>query len=253
MTRPYGHGPAWRAGPHRVYRRFAAAALDALTVPLAGLATVDAGCGTGAVAEELVARGATVVCVDRSPGMVREAPAPRVVADIAALPLRDRCVDLAAAGFVLSHVDDPAAVLGELARVTRPGGLVVATGFPAGDTHPVKEAADAVLADAGYRPPEWYLRVKHTGEARAGDLPALARGAGLAVRLLTVDAPLSDLSVEAVSAWRLGMAHIAPFVAASPRRDELAARVEAAVRTAGLAQPVRVVVLVAAIPPRAKP
>ena len=107
MTALYGDGRAWRVGPHRVYRRFAAAALDALAQPLAGLVAVDAGAGTGAMAEELTGRGARVVCADRSREMLREAPPPRLRCDITALALRDACMDLATAGFVLSHVELP--------------------------------------------------------------------------------------------------------------------------------------------------
>jgi SAM-dependent methyltransferase len=246
----YGDGQAWRRGPHRVYRRLAAVALDALEGPVAGLTTVDAGAGTGAMGEELAARGARVVFTDREFAMVREAPAPRLVCDITALGLRGRSVDLTAAGFVLSHVDDPVTALAELARVTRPGGRVVATGFPAGHHHPVKAAVDLVLAAFGYEPPPWYLRLKQTGEARVGDPTALlASGerAGLAtVRVVDLAASLAGLDLDTIVAWRLGMAQVAPFCAQLPavRRKALAARARAAVERAGLTQPVRLLALV---------
>ena len=245
----YGDGPAWRRGPHPVYRRFAAAALDTLALPLAGLSAVDAGAGTGSLAEELATRGARVVCADRSLTMVRQAPAPRVVCDVTALPLRDGCMDLATAGFVLSHVESPGAALRVLAGVTRPGGLVVATGFRAGGAHPVKAAVDEVLTRAGYRPPEWYVRLKHTGEARVGDpaaLATLAAEAGLAdVRVLECAPSLTGLDADTVAAWRLGMAHVAPFVASLPpaARDRLTARVTGAISAVALAEPVQVLVL----------
>lgn len=244
----YGDGRAWRAGPHRVYRCFAAAAVEALS-PVTGLTTLDAGAGTGAVGEELAARGARVVYADRELGMVREAPNPRLVGDVRALPLPDRRMDLAAAGFVLSHVDDPLVALAELARVTRRGGRVMVTAFTAGDRHPVKEAVNEVLAEFGYQPPAWYQQIKQTGEARVGDPVALAelgRAAGLqTVRLDQRDVSLAGIEVELVVAWRLGMAQVAPFLARLPAttRDRLVERAQAVVTPEGLAVPVRMLVL----------
>lgn len=45
-------------------------------------------------------------------------------ADLSALPLADDAVDAAVANMVVHHAEDPAAMLGEMARVTRPGGWV---------------------------------------------------------------------------------------------------------------------------------
>ena len=75
----YEDGAAWRRGPHVVYRRLAAAAVGVLERPVAGVASVDVGAGTGAMGEELAARGASVLYTDRALAMVREAPAPRTV------------------------------------------------------------------------------------------------------------------------------------------------------------------------------
>jgi len=245
----YRDGAAWRRGPHLVYRRLAAVAAEALDRPLAGLTTVDAGAGTGAMGEELAARGARVVYTDRSYGMVREAPAPRIVCDVRALAIRGASFDLTTASFVLSHVDDPRSALAELARVTRPGGMVVATAFPAGEPHPVKEAVNAVLEGFGYEPPAWYEHLKRTGESRVGSaeaLTALGGEAGLqAVRLRELAAPLAGLDPRAVVAWRLGMAQVAPFRARLRPRQlaQLDAEALAAVKGAGLSTPVRMLLL----------
>jgi ArsR family transcriptional regulator len=45
-------------------------------------------------------------------------------ADIASLPLPDDSADAAVANMVLHHATDPAAMIAEMARVTRPGGWV---------------------------------------------------------------------------------------------------------------------------------
>jgi ubiquinone/menaquinone biosynthesis C-methylase UbiE len=47
-----------------------------------------------------------------------------VVGDIAGLPLEDDSVDAAFANVVLHHAEEPAAMLREMSRVTRPGGTV---------------------------------------------------------------------------------------------------------------------------------
>lgn len=92
---------------------------------------VDVGCGTGHFAGWLADRGLTVVCLDRSPAMLREARshAPRcaaVLADARDLPLADRSVDLVLLVTVLEFVDRPAEVVAEAVRVARRGVLVIA-------------------------------------------------------------------------------------------------------------------------------
>lgn len=90
---------------------------------------VDAGCGTGRFALDLEGAGAEVVALDHDAGMLAVAASrlsgPCLLGDVARLPLRDASVDVAVAVTVLEFVSDPAAALGELARVTRPGGRIV--------------------------------------------------------------------------------------------------------------------------------
>jgi SAM-dependent methyltransferase len=107
------------------------------------LAVLDAGCGPGLYAEELLARGArSVVGLDESPEMVRLARR-RVgdrfearVHDLAS-PLDwldDETFDAAVLALVLHHIDDRVAALRELHRVLRPNGrLVVSTHHPTSD------------------------------------------------------------------------------------------------------------------------
>ena len=85
---------------------------------------------------------------------------PAVAGALEALPLRDDAVDDTVAAFVLNHVDDPTAALAELARVTRPGGAVLATVAAATTRHrAVRDRIDAVVADAGFVPPPWYAHL----------------------------------------------------------------------------------------------
>lgn len=103
-----------------------------------GWRVVDVGCGSGVVTRDVAARvGARghVVGVDRSRVLLaaarRRAREERLerridfrLGDAGALPLRSGRFDCALAVTVLLHVARPLAVLRELARVTRPGGVV---------------------------------------------------------------------------------------------------------------------------------
>ena len=95
-------------------------------------AVADIGCGNGLYLAELTRRGhaGPRAGVDLSPGMLlaareRERRAPLLAADAARLPLRDAAIDVMLAMHMLYHVPDPATAVGELRRVTRPGGAVV--------------------------------------------------------------------------------------------------------------------------------
>ena len=108
--------------------RFAAA----LDIP-AGARALDVGCGPGALTAQLVARLGVdaVTAVDPSESFVAAArarfPGLRVPAGVAeSLPLPDDSVDLTVAQLVVHFLPDPVAGLTEMARVTRPGGVVAA-------------------------------------------------------------------------------------------------------------------------------
>lgn len=95
---------------------------------------LDVGCGTGRLAAELVARGATVSGVDTSAEMLEQAraragPALRLrCARAEALPFDDCSFDRAVLRLVVHLVDRPRA-LAEIARVLVPGGLAVIATF----------------------------------------------------------------------------------------------------------------------------
>lgn len=109
-----------------------------------GLEVLDAGSGTGVDAARiarLVAPTGRVVGVDHSAEMVAEArkrvagsglPVTYEEGDVQALAYEDASFDRTRAERVLVHVPDPAAGVRELARVTRPGGLVVVSDLDGG-------------------------------------------------------------------------------------------------------------------------
>lgn len=96
---------------------------------LTGKTVADIGCGTGRFTTELDRRAGYVVGLDPDPSMLavaaRRTPAPLVIGDGHQLPFADHRFDLAIAITVCEFATDPAAVIGELARITRPGGRVV--------------------------------------------------------------------------------------------------------------------------------
>lgn len=106
-----------------------AAAVDTAVDPRPGARVLDVGCGTGRFAPRLEQHGAGVVGLEFDPAMLavaaRHLHGPRVVADAHRLPVRDAAVDVALAVTVLEFTADPAAVIAELARVTRVGGRIV--------------------------------------------------------------------------------------------------------------------------------
>jgi ubiquinone/menaquinone biosynthesis C-methylase UbiE len=108
---------------------------------VAGLRVLDAGCGPGLYAEELLARGADLVAVDGSVAMVElarqrvGARAEVVHADLnEPLPFHSSEFDLVVCALVIHHLADRAACLREFFRVLRPGGHVaISTQHPTTD------------------------------------------------------------------------------------------------------------------------
>ncbi len=99
----------------------------------AGERVLDVGCGPGALTAELVARvgAAAVAAIDPSEPFVAAATAryPGVdlrLANAEHLPFADATFDAALAQLVVHFMSDPIAGLAEMARVTRPGGVVAA-------------------------------------------------------------------------------------------------------------------------------
>jgi ubiquinone/menaquinone biosynthesis C-methylase UbiE len=99
---------------------------------VAGLAVLDAGCGSGPLTQALRAKDAVVSGFDLSPAMVELArerlgeDADVRVADLAApLPYSDDRFDLVVASLALHYVEDWTSALAELRRVLKPGGRLL--------------------------------------------------------------------------------------------------------------------------------
>ncbi len=224
----------WRAGPARMYGRLADVMADHAPVELARV--LDAGAGTGVAGEALRLRGAgLVVAVDLAGAMLPRAPALAAVGDLTRLPFRDGAFDLAAAAFSLNHFADPTPAMGELRRVA---GALLATVFAPGWDHPAKTAVDAVMVRRGFEPPAWYAEFKAgggDGDPGPAEMEAQARAAGYAsahAEVVRVDTGLG--TPRDLVDWRLGMAHLAPYVAGLAPHELAAARADAERAVAGM-------------------
>ncbi len=94
----------------------------------------DVGTGTGFVAAGLAPRVERVIGIDNASAMLEVARenlralgasnVELVLGEATLLPLEEGLVDAAFANMVLHHAEDPAAMLREMTRIVRPGGVV---------------------------------------------------------------------------------------------------------------------------------
>ena len=147
-----------------------------------GQRVLDVGCGPGALTTELVERvgPGRVSAVDPSGGFVAAArerhPGVNVqVASAEDLPFGDEGFDAALAQLVVHFMEDPVAGLREMARVTRPGGVVAACVWDhAGGKGPL-----SVFWDAARELEPGVRDESHLAGARQGHLAELSHAAGL--------------------------------------------------------------------------
>lgn len=178
--------------------------LAAAFVQLAGVApgkrALDVGCGAGALTAELVTLlGAEAVsAVDPSESFVAAARSRLPDVDVRhssaeELPYPDGSFDCVLASLVVSFMTDPVAGLAEMARVTRPGGVVGATVWDhAGASGPLSPFWGAVLELDSEAHDESAL-----AGVREGQLAELFDAAGLHdldSTTLTVHVALADFS-----------------------------------------------------------
>jgi demethylmenaquinone methyltransferase/2-methoxy-6-polyprenyl-1,4-benzoquinol methylase len=145
-------GAALSLGQDPLWRRFLVSRLPR------GGDVLDVATGTGLVAAQLLRRGFRVTGLDQSPEMLSiarrrfDSRVELVEGSAEALPFPDASFDHLTFTYLLRYVDDPAAVLAELARVVRPGGIVASLefGVPAGPARPLWDAyVDTVLPLSG--------------------------------------------------------------------------------------------------------
>jgi demethylmenaquinone methyltransferase/2-methoxy-6-polyprenyl-1,4-benzoquinol methylase len=193
-------------GQTRLWRRAVARAVDARP----GARILDLAAGTGSSALPFAAAGAFVVPCDFSLGMLRVGKRahpglPFVAGDALRLPFADASFDAVTISFGLRNVSDIDAALGELARVTRPGGRLVVCEFSHPTWRPFRRVYSgylmAALPSVARRVssnPDAYVYLAESIRAWP-DQPALARrigGAGW------TDVAWSDLTYGIVALHR---------------------------------------------------
>lgn len=225
-----GSSHAWAGGPGPIYDRLATELIACAPHSLTGAWVLDVGAGTGAASRAALEAGARVVAIDAAIDMVRwnrHARPPGVAGDAALLPFKAGSFDAVISAFVLSHLSDPVHALREAKRVCRSSGAVLASVFAAARSDPATAQVEAVAAGHGYRPPEWYLKMKTELEPGIGNrqkLERMARSAGFEhVEVTERKIDVGVKTPEELVRWRLGMAQFSSFLAALPdkRRAEL--------------------------------
>jgi ubiquinone/menaquinone biosynthesis C-methylase UbiE len=158
-----------------------------------GLEVLDAACGPGLYAEELLGRGARVTGFDASDTMVRLARnrlGERARIDQARLgeqlPYPDAAFDRVVCALAIHHVSDRPAAFAEFRRVLRVGGrCVISTGHPTWDwLRKGGSYFDTVLETDQWETPYGPKELRFWREPLA-DLCAAALGAGFVIDLLT--------------------------------------------------------------------
>jgi SAM-dependent methyltransferase len=227
MASDYQQGAQWwSAGSDLIYRRFARRLLACSPISLAGRLVLDLGAGSGAVSHALASLEARPVAVDASFAMLATARAGSelcaAVADAQQLPFGAGSFDAALSAFLINHLSEPHRLLSEAARVTSPGGAVMAMTFLAGDRHPAKEAVEAVAARAGWSAPPWYedqVRWARLTDTPEGLLAEAVRAGLYAPEVRVLDVEAGPLSARELVLWRLGHAHMSGFVLGLSKSD----------------------------------
>lgn len=128
-------------GPRHEFRESLLVDALARLGPLPGGDAVDAGAGAGSMALRLARHGFRVTAVDGSDAFVARlgrmldaapgGPHRALTGDMHRLALPAACADVVVCAEVLEHLDDDVAAAAELARVMRPGAVLVVS-VPAG-------------------------------------------------------------------------------------------------------------------------
>lgn len=90
---------------------------------------LECGCGTGLILERIREHARRAVGIDLSPGMLALARARGLdvhEGSVTKLPFEDASFDVTCSFKVLAHVPEIGKALSEMARVTRPGGVILA-------------------------------------------------------------------------------------------------------------------------------
>jgi SAM-dependent methyltransferase len=118
-----------QSDPDRFYSALARDAVNQVAryADVAGRTVLDIGGGAGYITAEFRSRGANCYLFEVDAGEMTsrgQTPPGAVLADGYWLPVVDGAADICLSSNVLEHVSDPGGLIEEMARATRPGGLI---------------------------------------------------------------------------------------------------------------------------------
>jgi demethylmenaquinone methyltransferase/2-methoxy-6-polyprenyl-1,4-benzoquinol methylase len=159
-----------------------------------GLAALDLACGTGDIAFALADRGVRAVGLDITHRMLQLARAkrrdvPLVTGDMMALPFPDARFDIVTTGYGIRNVPVIQPAIAEIARVLRPGGVLVSLDFNRPASFPMRAIylgyltiVGSALGFALHRDPDTYRYIpesirRYPGARAVSDM---CRAAGFA-------------------------------------------------------------------------
>lgn len=203
----------------------------------------DVGCGSGFDLRQIVPQGRCrrAIGIDLLAGMLRSLQDLRqsgglslVQADAQRLPLPDGSVDVAMAMHMLYHVPDVTAAIGELRRITKPGGTVLASANSSAHLAEIGGLLDAAVSSQLGRP----VRASPADSFTTETGTELLSREFSTVTLRTLDVPLSIPGPEPVVAYvgsirEPTLAWIGEPLDFDAVLDDIAARVEQVTRAQG--------------------
>jgi len=167
---------------------------------------VDVGCGNGRYVRRIREQRyeLMVVGLDIAAGILSDLDQPVLVADALRLPFSDQSVNVALAMHMIYHLPDIDAGLRELARVLRPGGVLIASTNARDDKSELDRLWSAAAADV-LGVPEGARRISLSDRFPLDDAPALLRRCFADVRVVNLPGTITVTDPDPV------IAHLASY------------------------------------------
>jgi SAM-dependent methyltransferase len=216
----------WAAYVEQMCLPLFGAALDAARVTV-GTRLLDAGCGAGLLSVLASFRGAQVIALDASPGLLAIArqrlPGGDVrEGDLETLPFADASFDAVTAVNSVFYAADMTAAMRELVRVARRGGRVVVTAWGPPEKCEFLAAVMPGLGPLMPPPPPGALPPHPGALSEPGALAGILKGAGL--RVVEEGEVACPFVFPSIEAWWRGNASAGVNQAAIAHSGEAAVR-----------------------------